>query len=149
MKVVISDLDGTIALIEHRRHYVEEKNKDWDMFFKACINDEPNKPVIEILNILSLEGYVVIIVSGRSVDVREKTEDWLKENKVLYDYLYMRPANDYTPDDILKRKMLENIKKELDFKDNDILCIFDDREKVVNMWRESGYPCFQVAEGKF
>jgi len=72
MKKVIFDLDGTIALIDHRRHFVEGKNKDWDMFFKACVNDEPNKPVIEILNILSLKGYIIIIVSGRSADMRDR-----------------------------------------------------------------------------
>ena len=32
---------------------------------------------------------------------------------------------------------------------NRILCVFDDRTKVVNMWRENGLSCFQVAPGDF
>jgi len=27
--------------------------------------------------------------------------------------------------------------------------VFDDRDKVVNMWRENGIPCLQVAPGNF
>ena len=30
-----------------------------------------------------------------------------------------------------------------------ILCVFDDRTKVVNMWRDNGLSCFQVAPGDF
>jgi hypothetical protein len=32
---------------------------------------------------------------------------------------------------------------------NEIECVFDDRDKVVNMWRKRGIPCFQVAPGDF
>jgi hypothetical protein len=30
-----------------------------------------------------------------------------------------------------------------------ILCVFDDRQKVVDMWRDNGIDCFQVAPGDF
>jgi Straboviridae polynucleotide kinase len=30
-----------------------------------------------------------------------------------------------------------------------ILCVFDDRQKVVDMWRSLGQACFQVAPGDF
>ena len=44
----IFDLDGTLALIQHRRHFVERdrKEQDWKGFYAACINDEPNEPVV-------------------------------------------------------------------------------------------------------
>jgi hypothetical protein len=32
---------------------------------------------------------------------------------------------------------------------DEILCVYDDRDKVVKMWRRNGLPCFQVAEGNF
>ena len=40
-------------------------------------------------------------------------------------------------------------KKPINFKQNKIFLIFDDRNKVVKMWRELGLPVFQVAEGDF
>jgi hypothetical protein len=33
--------------------------------------------------------------------------------------------------------------------DVEVLCVFDDRDKVVKMWRENGINCFQVAPGDF
>ena len=32
---------------------------------------------------------------------------------------------------------------------NRLTAVFDDRDKVVQMWRENGVPCFQVAKGDF
>ena len=31
----------------------------------------------------------------------------------------------------------------------DIVTIYDDRQQVVDMWREEGLTAFQVAEGNF
>jgi hypothetical protein len=31
----------------------------------------------------------------------------------------------------------------------EIMCVFDDRDKVVKMWRENGISCFQVNYGDF
>jgi hypothetical protein len=60
----------------------------------------------------------------------------------------MRPATGggmFTPDDILKEAWLRE-----QFPDkNNILCVYDDRDKVVAMWRRNGIPCFQVAPGDF
>jgi hypothetical protein len=46
---------------------------------------------------------------------------------------------------VLKKQWLD----ELILQGHEILCVFDDRDKVVKMWRENGISCFQVAEGSF
>ena len=38
--------------------------------------------------------------------------------------------------------------RELGLTPNDVLCIFDDRQCVVDMWRENGYRVMQVAAWK-
>jgi len=48
------------------------------------------------------------------------------------------------PDEKLKLQWLN----EMDWKD-DVVAVFDDRDKVVNMWREIGLTCMQVAPGNF
>jgi len=147
--IVIADLDGTIALCDHRRHFVEGPKKDWDAFFKACVDDTPNEPVITTLQALDEAWHQIIIVSGRAEYVREHTKIWLGKHGIPYARLYMRPNGNYTPDDELKFKMLQDIKKDLGFTDENILCFFDDRQKVVDMWRKHGFTCFQVAAGNF
>ena len=64
--IVIFDLDGTLALIEHRRPLVEGDKKDWPGFFAACVDDEPNKPVIQTFRALQDHGHSMWIFSGRS-----------------------------------------------------------------------------------
>jgi hypothetical protein len=29
------------------------------------------------------------------------------------------------------------------------MCVYEDRQSVVEMWRNAGLPCFQVAPGDF
>jgi hypothetical protein len=57
----------------------------------------------------------------------------------------MREAGDKRPDDAVKRRMLRRAAKL--GKRPDV--IFDDRDRVVKMWRSEGIPCFQVAPGDF
>lgn len=145
----IFDLDGTLALTEHRQHIVDDVNNPdrWREFFAACVNDSPNEPVIRTLQTLADAGCEIRIWSGRSDEVAQQTVDWL-------DYwgcrarseLKMRAAGDYTPDDKLKLSWLRAL-PEADRER--LVAIFDDRDKVVAMWRDEGVACFQVARGEF
>lgn len=140
---VIFDLDGTLALIEHRKHFIEGQVKDWKAFNEACDKDEPNFPVIAILNSLKMNFYKIYILTGRSDEVRQKTIDWLENYDCLYDELIMRPKEDFTPDHILKEVWIREIGI------HDIAMAFDDRDSVVKMIRSLDIPCMQVASGDF
>lgn len=148
-KVVVFDLDGTIAKCEHRLHYIYGEKRDWSGFYQACKDDAPNWPVIQTLNALSAAGHRCVIISGRSDEVRTETLAWLAQYDVHVVGLYMRPDKDYTPDDKLKERIMQDAQEEMGFKQEDVLCIYDDRQKVVDMWRRNGYTCFQVAAGDY
>lgn len=152
MRNVIFDLDGTIALIDDRRKLSTKDNGkiDWDVFFNPDnINlDQPNNVVITILRLLKDAGNRIVILSGRSKATKDATKVWLKKFDVPFDVLKMRPTSRdfmYMPDDQLKQMWLNQL-----FPDkNDIVCVFDDRQKVVDMWRNNGLTCMQVANGDF
>ena len=152
--VVIFDLDGTLALIDDRRALATKDNgkMDWDVFFDpANISlDLPNHPVIQMAQTLHNQGLTVVIFSGRSKATKDATAKWLDDNKVPFNVMKMRPTGHpwaFMPDDKLKKHWLDDI---FPGKQKDrILCIFDDRTKVVNMWRDNGLTCFQVAPGDF
>ncbi|TAA45988.1 hypothetical protein [Corallincola spongiicola] len=149
MKTVIVDLDGTLALNKHRSYFIDKssgRKPDWVAYFEACDKDLPNHPVIEAVNALRAQGNRVHIFSARGDIVRDKTVNWLSLNGVKYNDLTMREMNTHTADEILKRFWLLDLYP--NYK-NDILCVFDDRDKVVKMWRELGLACFQVADGNF
>lgn len=142
--VIVFDLDGTLALVDHRTHHIRGKEKDWKAFYEACDQDEPYEAVLAVARALVLNGYKLWIVSGREDSVRRKTADWLQRHHIAYDQLLMRPTGDYTADHDLKKRWLESTLPR-----DRILCVYEDRDNVVKMWRDAGIPCFQVAPGNF
>lgn len=156
--IYIFDLDGTLALNEHRAHFVrcENKDADWESFFKACVDDEPNYPVIRTLRQLR-PTCEIFIWSGRSDAVEKETLDWMMKHKVIDNRNFrfwdrnpnrfrMRKDGDNTPDDILKKQWLDGLHE---CERRRLVGVFDDRDKVVKMWRDNGIACFQVAPGSF
>lgn len=146
--VILCDLDGTLADLNHRLKYIKGPGKkDWDMFHAECVNDAPNWDVIDILRRLETANCGcahVYILSGRNSVVREETVQWLEEHVCEHwDYdtqLIMRKANDRRPDTVVKKEMVDN----LGLTPDDVLCVLDDRQCVVDMWRENGFRCLQV-----
>ena len=98
-EIVICGLDGVLALIEHRLHhlYNDEGVRNWDQFHAACDGDMPNLPLIERLNQARAEGIPVILLSGRSAAVADKTRAWLGRWQIGHDALYLRPPGNFKP----------------------------------------------------
>ena len=147
-KTVIFDLDGTLALIDKRRAISTKDNgkMDWGVFQdpQNIDLDKPNQPVINMANMLHKQGFRIFILSGRSDVTHQATVDWLNDNGVWWDHLVMRPQNQlYLPDNDLKQGWLDTIGKD------NVAMVFDDRNQVVDMWRQNGLTCFQVADGIF
>lgn len=148
----IFDLDGTLADISHRRHILDdhEDKQRWRRFYGLCHEDSPNAPVINLMRTLSLT-HDIRIWSGRSDEVKESTIVWLTHETHLTrtdveQCLTMRAAGDYTPDDILKKQWLDALSND----ERKALCgCFDDRDRIVKMYRDNGVMCCQVADGDF
>ena len=153
-KIVIFDLDGTLALIDKRRDLATKNGKmDWDVFFDRdnIKLDVPNTSVITMAQTLHSQGFRIVIFSGRSKATYRTTRQWLIQNDVPFDDLHMRP-NDiddgghwhFLSDDKLKQHWLDTLVDK-----DDVFAVFDDRQQVVDMWRANGLTCFQVAKGDF
>lgn len=142
LPIYIFDLDGTLADISHRLHYIQGETKDWPTFFSQCDEDAPIWPVINTLKRLA-EKSDIWIFTGRSDEVRSKTITWLTHYGIRFDKLLMRKAGDHRLDHVLKEEWLKENNTHL------LIGVFEDRQSVVDMWRANGVFCFQVAEGKF
>lgn len=169
----IFDLDGTLADLRHRRHFVERpslkcydcggknwKNcvqcgdldagfkPDWNAFHAACVNDTPIVPMITLLVSLARSDADIWVWSGRMDTVRDETIQWFEQYDILHllKGLRMRPAKDYTVDHELKQSWLQSITPA---DRRRLVCVFDDRQQVVDMWRRNGLVCCQVAPGDF
>lgn len=143
---VVFDLDGTLANNQHRVWHIRDGRKDYHTFFKLCPLDLPIWTVIYTLQSHVRSGHIVEIWSGRSDQVRHETYEWLKAHGIIPNRVsHMRPAKDHRPDTVLKREWL-NEARSADKKPD---LIYEDRDRVVEMWRAEGIKCFQVQPGPF
>lgn len=147
MNIIVVDIDGTIAKVGDRLKYLQQEKKDWDAFYEHCDEDEPIKDIIELIELMQIHEYNIVFCTGRRESVRKKTEDWLFKNIwCLREYkLLMRKDNDWRPDTEVKPELLDNA----GITPDDVWFILEDRDSMVAKWRELGYRCLQVADGKF
>lgn len=142
--IVIVDLDGTLAETHPDRHALapSEQNKlstpHWNAFNLAAHMDQPITDTINVVNALGQAGKVICILTGRSDIAADITNAWLKDNGVNYDALHMRSANDHRLDTIFKEEALRKIGL------NQILCCFDDNQRVVKMMRSLDLTVYHV-----
>jgi hypothetical protein len=163
---IIFDLDGTLADIDERKQnsQIDNGKMDWDIFFdpENIKLDKPKPEVIKCAQMFHQQGYKIVIFSGRNDRSFHSTKEWLAQHEVPYDLLVLRPDKfkdeswpvadgnpatykmRFMPDQILKKEMLDTF---VDI--NDVFIIFEDRKKVVDMWRELGLTCFEVEEAIF
>lgn len=153
---IICDLDGTLAIIEV---YDPEKpcskparlRNPYDAS-NCHETDLINIPLAKILDSVDINATYeikIIFVSGREDKYRESTLKFLNEKVSEYfEYvhlcpLFMRKTGDQRPDEIIKKEIYdENIKDKYD-----VLCVFDDRPKVIRMWRSLGLYVFDCGRG--
>ena len=144
--LICFDIDGTLANIEHRLDYVRSKPKNWPAFEAGIPNDSVNAPVAEVLRNMKECGHTIVLASGRNERSRDITMNWLVDNNLfLQDHLYMRAADDFRSDDVVKREILDQIVADYGKKPD---MVFDDRPRVVKMWRDEGIFVFDCYQGE-
>tara|TARA_B110000495_G_scaffold7108_1_gene5226 strand:- start:386 stop:820 length:435 start_codon:yes stop_codon:yes gene_type:complete len=142
---IIFDIDGTLMDISHRKQFVESKPKDWNSFREETPNDTPIKEVFQVAIALQKAGHNIIIASGRNKSQRAITMKQLMKEGLVFIDLFMRSDKDFRSDVILKREMLGAMRR----KGLNPKMVFDDRNSVVQMWRDEGLRVAQVAPGDF
>lgn len=143
---VICDIDGTLADIRHRLHFVkvpEGEKKDWKGFFDAMVDDTPRYDVMGILTGYLNNGYKVVFMSGRPDNYKQQTVQFIENTIPEYVTLIMRNAGDKRPDTEVKKDLLDRY-----FPDKSIVkAVIDDRPSVIRMWQENGLEVIDVGNG--
>jgi phosphoglycolate phosphatase-like HAD superfamily hydrolase len=145
----IFDIDGTLADLTHRLHFIKDGKKDWNSFKHFCFADTPIKHMVDLAKLCSQQHFVVFM-SGRNECQRPMTVEWIAKHfdeapRIVLAPIYMRADGDYRSDDIIKAELLAEVRAD----GYQPIMAFDDRKRVVDMWRANGVPCAQVAPGDF
>ena len=142
-KIVLCDIDGTIANNDHRQHFLEGK-KDWEGFFSELINDEPIFPIINKVIEEYNAGKEIVFLTGRPERYRNVTTEWLKRYFDFEIKLLMRKNKDHKNKLIIKREIFE-----LNFNVKDIFLIFENDKELIAMWEDIGANIFDVNESDY
>ena len=138
-KIILCDIDGTIADNDHRQHFLQGK-KDWDGFFSELINDEPIDSIIEMLNQEVIAGNSIVFVTGRPERYRYSTNLWLRDNLNFNYDLFMRSNGDKRNKLAVKKDIFLQYLKNMDIK----FCIDNDKD-LIDQWRELGIETIDVS----
>lgn len=143
--VMIVDLDWTLFNSDER-HEVCRK-EDGKLDYSKYFSDEMlelDKPVPALVNLITNSTtpipYKVVIVSGRNNICEDKTLDMLP---IGYNAVFMRNHFDYRDDSIVKQDILNLIKPFIDINNT---IVFDDRKRVIDMWRENWLYVFNCCQ---
>lgn len=142
--ICIFDLDGTLSDGTHRLHLLPKKDlhltESWSEFNGASIGDSPIQNTIDVANALHRSGMTVVILTGRSDEVKTETMIWLDRYGVKYDSLIMRRASDNRKDTVIKEEELRKIGLDR------IVAAWDDSPNVIAHLRSLGITTYQVCD---
>ena len=131
---VIFDIDGTLAKIIDRSPF------DWS----RVEEDDLNMPVYKAYLAHKALGNKIVICTGRDGVCSPQTKNWLSAYEIEYDEFHIREEGDMRKDWIIKEECWSDIASRYN-----IVCIYDDRDQVVNHARSLGIAVFQVDYGNF
>lgn len=140
--IFVFDMDGTLSLPGRRLDHIRGKKKNWELFYEGMLDDNQNEPLVLICKGLIRDRRDVRIVTGRPERYRDKTVEWLRREGMGNREIYMRKDGDHRPDYLVKAELIEPIAYR-------VSAIFEDRQQVVDMYRELGLTVCQVAKGDY
>ena len=132
---IVIDLDGTVALHRNRLPF------DWDKLGTDFFDPRMHHIIMTCVK----SGVKLIFLTGRPESVRLATENWISNNLQTDYELIMRPVNDYRSGEIVKKELWEKYVEPY----YNTICVFEDSNKCVNMWRELGLLTCQVANADY
>ena len=132
------DLDGVLADVRHRLHFVERRPKDWNGFFAAA----PDDPLLEEGRAVVAElepGHEVVYLTGRPERCRRDTMNWLRRYGLPEGRLIMRRGGDFRPARVTKVELLRELATI-----RPVAVLVDDDPHVCAAARAAGFTVFQA-----
>lgn len=130
--VIICDIDGTMAFMNWKRSPYD---------YSKVSGDEPNIMLSSMLRtFLETTKLEVIFLSGREDGCYSETRDWLDNIGFWNCDLLMRKSGDTRCDTVVKEELYNKYIKDK----YNVFAVFDDRNRVVDKWRELWLPTYQV-----
>lgn len=139
LPIAVIDLDGVLADVRHRLHFLETKPKDWDGFFAAIPHDDVLPEGRAVVDKLAGD-HEIVYLTGRPESTRRDTEAWLERHELPRAKLIMRRAGDRRPARVTKPALL----RRLAAGGRRIAVVVDDDQQVCEALEQAGWPVLRA-----
>lgn len=104
INLYIFDIDGVLADITHRLHYMRENNYEKFYSDEEIAKDEEITAGIDLVNrLFKSDDSFVMFMTGRPTSTDVATQKWLAEHGAMHCYnIFYRKNGDYRPSPIVK-----------------------------------------------
>jgi len=131
--VAVFDIDGVVADVRHRLHFLHGRHA-WHAFFEDAAADPLLAEGAALVADLARE-HDIVWLTGRPDWLRRVTKTWLDEHQLPSDELHMRPGGDFRPARYYKLDVLRSIARK-----RVIAAVIDDDAEVIDTAVAAGFP---------
>ena len=131
--LAVIDIDGVVADVRHRLHYLRG-HKQWNGFFAGAAHDPLLVVGAALVHDLARE-HDIVWLSGRPESLREVTQRWLDDHGLPTGLLLLRRAGDYRPAAQTKVELLRELAAT-----STVAAVVDDDPDVVAAAAAAGFP---------
>lgn len=132
--VAVFDIDGVLADVTHRLHFLRARPQRWERFFSAADRDPLLAEGAGRLHAALVE-HDVVYLTGRPERTRGLTRRWLRRHGLPTGPLIMREDHDYRPARWMKAEALGELALT-----RDVVSVLDDDPAVVEHLTGRGWP---------
>jgi phosphoglycolate phosphatase-like HAD superfamily hydrolase len=131
--LVVFDIDGVVADVRHRLHYLRRRPKAWTAFLTAADQDPPLAEGIALVRELHA-GHEIAWLTGRPEWLRDITSTWLEAHDLPTANLVMRADHDHRAAREMKLQAMRTLPV------NGVVLFVDDDPEVIDAVSADGYP---------
>ena len=132
------DIDGVLADVRHRLHFIDRRPRDWDGFFAAAVDDPAHPEGVALVETLA-KDHDIVFLTGRPRRCETDTMRWLAEHGIAGHPVVMRPERDRRPAATVKLELLRRLAR-----GRTVAVIVDDDADVIRTMSAAGFPTFRA-----
>jgi len=130
---VVFDIDGVVADVRHRVHFVERRPQNWGRFFAGAADDPVSEVGADWARKAAAE-HDLVWLTGRPEWLRPVTARWLDQHELPAGPLLMRGDRDYRPAREFKLAELRKLAAQ-----DEIVVFVDDDPLVIQAAAGAGF----------
>lgn len=136
--LAVFDIDGVLADVRHRLHFLERKPKDWAGFFAAAPKDPPLAEGLRLLREAAADCDIAY-VTGRPESCRADTLTWMRQHDLPGGELIMRSRRDRRPARAAKPELIQGL-----LNSRVLAVVVDDDLEVCDAYEALGLPVLRA-----